>query len=192
MAVSNTLHAELKEKTQDFHEEIERVDLFKKITSETILLEEYISLIKKLYGFIYPCEQLIQSLNCKYLISDREKTALLEKDMLALQITHETSTCTTIPSIKNHTEVMGYLYVMEGATLGGQIIKKILEKRFPFLIGKGTHYFSGYGQRTKIMWNEFCENLNLITAEEERKKAIKTACLTYEYFQNWMKKNEAQ
>jgi heme oxygenase len=190
IVVTNTLHAELKEKTHHYHQEIEQVELFKKITDQTIVMEEYISLIKTLYGFIYPCERLIQSHHRQHLMLNREKTQLLEQDMLALQVSPDSSVCTTIPNMKNDAEIMGYLYVMEGATLGGQIIKKILEKRFPLLIEKGIHYFGGYGNKTKTMWDSFCENLNLIKIEKETNNVIKTACLTYECLHNWIEKNE--
>lgn len=50
----------------------------------------------------------------------------------------------------------GALYVMEGSTLGGQLISRHLEEALGFRDGHGYRFFRGHGQDTGRLWKEFC------------------------------------
>lgn len=83
-----------------------------------------------------------------------QKRLWIEQDLNTLQ------TDATPPHSKlNLTEsslagVMGYLYVLEGATLGGQIISKRLKQSLN-LDDNQLNFFSGYGPQTGPMWKNF-------------------------------------
>ena len=53
----------------------------------------------------------------------------------------------------------GALYVLEGSTLGGQIILKHLQKTMSPGF-KGSQYFSAYQYKTGSMWKSFLQQLN--------------------------------
>ena len=61
--------------------------------------------------------------------------------------------------------VLGCLYVIEGATLGGQVITRHLEKNLGITPESGGAFFAGYGAETGARWKEFCA---LLTAAAER------------------------
>ena len=54
---------------------------------------------------------------------------------------------------------MGALYVLEGATLGGQVIIKRLKKNEPFST-LPLAYYNVYADHTGVMWTQFLENIN--------------------------------
>ncbi|MGZ5285453.1 MAG: biliverdin-producing heme oxygenase, partial [Kaistella sp.] len=62
-----------------------------------------------------------------------------------------------IPSaIKNEAEAFGILYVMEGSTLGGNMIAKQLSKN-PDFQEVTFSYFRCYGDKTGSYWKSFKE-----------------------------------
>jgi len=49
-----------------------------------------------------------------------------------------------IPEINDHLQVFGALYVMEGSTLGGQIISQMIARQLG-IQDKGISFFQNYG-----------------------------------------------
>lgn len=184
------LRTRLKEETKSLHDKIEQTFLFKKILRQEITLRDYQLLIKKLYGFITPCEDLIDSLKCKSVIENRKKKPWLEQDLHALKISNNGDItfprCIDLPVLSEHEHVLGYLYVMEGATLGGQIITKMLKNQLQITQDHGGRFFYGYGDETKMMWNEFCSFLCRINDTKQQNKIILSASNTFNRLFKWM------
>lgn len=57
--------------------------------------------------------------------------------------------------IDNAADQVGVLYMIEGATLGGQVISGHIEARLGITPESGGRFFSGYGQQTDSRWSEF-------------------------------------
>lgn len=183
------LRKRLKEETKSLHDKIEQTFLLKKILQREITLSDYQLLIGKFYGFITPCEDLIGSLEFKSVIEKRKKKPWLEQDLHALKIsTGDTTlpTCIDLPVLSEHEHVLGYLYVMEGATLGGQIITKILKTQLLITQDNGGRFFYGYGDETKMMWNEFCSFLCSIHDKDKQNKIVLSASNTFNRLYKWM------
>jgi heme oxygenase len=51
--------------------------------------------------------------------------------------------------------VVGALYVLEGSTLGGQVIARQLAESIGVYPGKGASFFYGHGDDTQAHWKEF-------------------------------------
>lgn len=184
------LRKRLKEETKHLHDKIEQTFLLNQITQNEITLSGYQLLIKKFYGFITPCEDLIGSLICKSIIENRKKKPWLEQDLHALKIFNIDDITfprgIDLPVLSEHEHVIGYLYVMEGATLGGQIITKILKTHLQITQDKGGRFFYGYGAETKRMWNEFCSFLYSINEIEKQNKIIHSASNTFNQLYKWI------
>jgi heme oxygenase len=75
--------------------------------------------------------------------------------------------------------------VLEGATLGGQIIAKVLQERLGLTNQYGARYFNGYGPNTMKMWVAFCHQLNQVNALQER-QVVASASMTYMTLIDWM------
>jgi heme oxygenase (biliverdin-IX-beta and delta-forming) len=87
----------------------------------------------------------------------RRKTPALADDLHALDIDPSgLAVCKAIAHLTT-TEAQRYgcLYVMEGSTLGGQLISRHLHARLGIDPDHGGRFFHGYGARTGSMWKVF-------------------------------------
>lgn len=181
------LRKQLQERTKLLHDKIEQTFLLKKIRKQEITLSDYLLLLQKFYGFIMPCEAIIDLLTCTSVIKNRKKKHWLEQDFDALQIsTNELSICINLPILSKNEQVLGYLYVMEGATLGGQVVAKIIKNKLQITQDKGGRFFHGYGDKTRIMWNTFCLSLYEINHIEAKNEIINSAITTFLCLHEWM------
>lgn len=57
--------------------------------------------------------------------------------------------------IDNPARFLGYLYVKQGSTLGGQVISKHLHDALGLVQGIDNHFFHGYGKETGPEWKRF-------------------------------------
>ena len=90
---------------------------------------------------------------------ERSKVELLRQDlcnlMLALpeDVTPTRGLC--IPNLTDHNALFGALYVVEGSTLGGQIIYRRVQEELGIDRETGGRFFYGYGEKTGAMWKQF-------------------------------------
>ena len=73
----------------------------------------------------------------------------------------------------------GRAYVLEGMTLGGQYIRRSIEKRWS-IGGAGLRFFTGYGEQTGRCWNEFKSALNV--ADVQVSNTISAAQTAFDHF----------
>lgn len=67
------------------------------------------------------------------------------------------------PEIHDRASWLGYLYVKQGSTLGGQVISKRLRRQLGLEAGRDQRFFHGYGEQTGERWKAF---LAYLAAEE--------------------------
>lgn len=91
----------------------------------------------------------------------RKKLPALEEDMKAsgINLSGDQHLPVNPPSFNNKFEALGALYVLEGATLGGQVIIKRLKNNDSFSTLPLT-YYNVYADRTGAMWKQFLEVIN--------------------------------
>ena len=128
----------------------------------SLSLEMYRDLLARFRGFYVPLEQQLQSRinkfwsDTEYVWAEREKSPLLEFDLRTLgQITSADDECLVLPSLESPAEVLGCLYVVEGATLGGQVIMKLVSVQLGLTPQMGAAFFNGYGADTSSRWQSF-------------------------------------
>ncbi len=147
----------LKEATRAQHEGVENtVDVMSQLFSK----DDYKTLITKFYRFYSAIEPELAKLDWSqvgYNFEERLKTAKLEKDLENLDAKGENtiSPFAEIPEVDSFAKAFGSLYVMEGATLGGQIIKRHLREHLDLTPENGGLFFNGYGEKTGEMWKKF-------------------------------------
>jgi heme oxygenase (biliverdin-IX-beta and delta-forming) len=94
--------------------------------------------------------------------SRRLKVPLLVEDLHSLGRDAGT-TCLAhqgdLPDTSTPSRVLGCLYVLEGASLGGQIIRRHIEARLDLAPERGLAFFGGYGEETAAMWRQFSRYL---------------------------------
>lgn len=159
--------AKLKESTRAQHEGVENtVD----IMSQMFTLENYKTLLSKFYRFYAGLEAELEKFDWSetgYDFEARRKLPKLVKDLENLGITanENLSKWDELPDIDTYAKAFGSIYVIEGATLGGQIIKRHLKEHLGLTPENGGMFFNGYGERTGPMWKEFGQIITAFSAD---------------------------
>jgi heme oxygenase (biliverdin-IX-beta and delta-forming) len=132
----------------------------------------YRQFARRFFGYYAPLEsQLIalpwwESIGFDYL--RRQKTPYLVQDLTAMGDTTDTLAqlprCESLPTVDSLARLLGCLYVIEGATLGGQIISKHLQANIGVTPTSGCAFFHGYGAYTGANWLAFGKMLMLQAA----------------------------
>jgi heme oxygenase len=130
--------------------------------------EDYCQFVGRFFGFYAPLEiQLMVSPHWQQLAFDyapRQKTPRLMRDLLALGSSAAalaaTPRCTELPACTTPEQLLGCLYVIEGATLGGRSITRHLQTRLGLTPESGGAFFDGYGAQTGAYWKAFCTMLS--------------------------------
>lgn len=189
----------IKEATRPHHDRIEQNVWTKGIINNTISKEGYIRLLGKFYGFYVVCEEKIQDSiywqQQNFAIEARKKIPLLEQDLVCFGYTRNQikslEVCTDIPTLDHIAQFLGFLYVVEGSTLGGQVLSRQLQKKFTFTSHKGACYFNSYGKENlKEMWMAFRAVLLKYVKENpaQEKEIIYTAQMTFDKLTAWLEK----
>ena len=185
----------LKMATHHLHDEVEKLAFIKEIMSGTLSLSDYYSLILHNYVFHLIVEEaILRGLSKTELIEldfvERRKIGYLYADLeqhqeigqqVGTKINQLANELVTKFAIDNFYEGIGALYVLEGATLGGNIIKRELSK-IPEIMQQTTiHYYGCYGKNQGIIWKSFKENVErLITSPMTEQQAINGAIKTFD------------
>ena len=155
----------------------------------------YLQFLQLFWGYYAPLEtQLLalpywNSMNFDY--AERHKTPRLMQDLRALGETPEAieglARCQRLPALASQGQLLGCLYVIEGATLGGQIITRHLEANLELTPLTGAAFFDGYGARTGGQWKAFCAMLRANAGESVRHDDIlASANQTFETLGQWL------
>ena len=179
----------LKEATRTQHENLENtVDVMNNMFS----LDNYKTLLTKFYRFYAAIEPKVAAndlLSAGFDVSARRKLPLLEKDLTALgifeNVQKETAPWTDLPALDSTAKAFGSLYVMEGATLGGQIIMRHLKQHLDLTPENGGAFFNSYGANVGPMWKEFCAiTTEFAEKEQDDETIINAARETFDSFAN--------
>ena len=93
------------------------------------------------------------------LTGPRRRLTLIEQDLETLGVTAGPRVPFAVDFLADRSCAWGSLYVMEGSTLGGQMISKALRREAEWTPETGLAYFNPYGRRTAAMWRGFCDAL---------------------------------
>jgi hypothetical protein len=73
--------------------------------------------------------------------------------------------------------LLGYLYVLEGSTLGGLVLRQQVAQKFSLSGSDGLTYLSSYGKATNAHWKVFTERLNNVAISEAEQDRVIVAAL---------------
>lgn len=175
----------LRKETRRLHEETERaMDLPSRLSSESA----YADLLSRLYAVVAPLEHGLDALRLPSALGldleRRRKAHLLRADLLALG-RDAVPRPAPPPRLPDTDAAMGCLYVLEGSTLGGQIIRRQVQARLGLGPDRGCSYFAGYGAGTGPMWKAYCAALGRYgeTRPEAGAALVAAAADTFRRFQ---------
>ena len=115
------------------------------------------------------------------LVAPRSRVALIARDLQALgaPLSREPAEPVDLSFLSSASRAWGSLYVMEGSTLGGQVIAKAL-RGASWAPEGGLSYFNPYGRRTAAVWAEFRAALEAAAPSLDEDAAVQGARATFE------------
>ena len=167
--------------TRDAHLRLEaEVDFDGRLTS----LEVYRSFLEDFFRFVRPVEAVLGALDLRTFGIDyqsRRKLSWIEADLRDLGHTGESlenlRKFEALPRLAEPVEALGAMYVLEGSSLGRQVMLGKLATRLNIRPDWAGHFFSGYGKQTGAMWHSFVNVLNEVGQVPEAARLIENAAL---------------
>ncbi len=172
---------QLRSVTRAAHLRLEaEVDFDGRLTS----LEAYRSLLEGFFRFLKPVEAALEALDLRELGIDywlRRKLGWVEADLKDLG--HSAASLNGLPEfsaapkLRDPVEALGALYVLEGSSLGRQVMLGKLAPRLNVGPDWAGRFFNGYGKDTGAMWGSFVAVLNEAGSAPHSAQLIEAAAL---------------
>lgn len=182
-----TVLEHLRQATRPAHERLEtRLDIFNRLRD----IPARRALLARFLGFYRPQESAL----APYLdavpgfdFARRRKSDILRHDLQTLGLDRDSIAalpCDFPVTLQDEAEAFGLCYVMEGATLGGAVITKQLEKHG--IAATGLTFFHSYGKDTGEMWRQFCARLEERCAGPAAARTIRGAVHGFTAIEAWL------
>lgn len=185
----------LRNETREAHARVERrLDLADGLDDE-LTLARYTGRLARLLGFYAPLEEQLGARSDWAALGvdfdQRRKAHLLRRDLAALGVggaaIAATPQCHRLPATAAATQALGCLYVVEGATLGGQVLRRRIGPRLGLTADRGLAFFSNYGDAAAGMWRAFGEALERFSGDGSHDDAVVAAArATFDAFEAWL------
>lgn len=151
----------------------------------------YTRVIAAYYGFHAPLQRQIDAfLDADAVDSERPKIPALIKDLRALGFSNADIAalplCDELPSLGSQAQLLGIQYVMEGATLGGQVLRRIIGARLGIDANNGGEFLDVYGRETGRLWKAFLARLAEFDHPDANPQVVDAACATFYCFEQWL------
>ena len=182
----------LKHETGKAHLHTERL-LLKKLHAISSV-DDYQHILRIFFGFFHPVERAISDhLNCSVLpdYDSRGIAGRIKNDLAALNDRRPIIVSAAIPQIRSVPEACGAMYVIEGSTLGGQVIARMIRENPDIQItDESLTFFRGYDENTMPMWKKFQGFLNdTFQTETQIAQVTSAATETFEKMGDWIREN---
>jgi heme oxygenase (biliverdin-IX-beta and delta-forming) len=90
------------------------------------------------------------------------------------------------PGLDAFLQGLGCLYVLEGSTLGSQIISRRLRDKLQLDERTGASFFNAYGRSTGARWMEFKGFVSASVKCEDADNIVEAARETFQCFYEWL------
>lgn len=166
----------LRDTTRDAHARLEhKLDVAGCWSSR----ESYSALLIDFLSLYRPLERVLAAIiqpSCGLDFAPRRKARLLAADLIDLghtpaQLAHVPD-YTDLPRIASLPEALGTMYVLEGSTLGGQVIFGRIAPALGISKMRGGQFFNAYGCNTAQMWAVFVSVLNRFGSDPDSAPVI--------------------
>jgi heme oxygenase len=184
----------LKQETKANHQQLEKM-LVRQMKSVSTM-EGYIKILQLFYCYFGGLEEKINNFIIPQQMEEehffqRRKAIRLVNDIKVLGgIVKEKCTDKDLPEISNDLQAFGALYVIEGSTLGGRVITKMMQRQVDTESLHGFSFFTGYGDETELRWSSFKQLINNQGYNQDDKKVVVEAANdTFVKFKRWIETN---
>ena len=177
----------LRSETRPHHEALELQAFNRALTTGTLTNAATTHFLAKMHGFLVPYEMALQEHAAEFSpaweISERLRAHLIPEDFEQNGVVADLPLCPAMPPLRTRLQLLGTMYVMEGSTLGGQVITRQLAQAGISL----RAYFTGYGALTGPRWKAFCQLLTeAAPAGPDQDEIVASARLTFQRLDQWI------
>jgi heme oxygenase (biliverdin-IX-beta and delta-forming) len=173
----------LRQETRPYHDALEANAFNRALQAGTITEEQTARFLAKLYGFVVPFEAQLRArqgwFGPEWALERRFRSPLLRQDLPAADAL---PLAPNLPPLHTRAQLLGALYVLEGSTLGGQIIARQLAKNGVSI----RAYFSGHAEQTGPLWKAFVQLLAAAATPETADEIVQSASLTFQRLHQWI------
>lgn len=174
----------LRGETRPYHDALEQNAFNQALTAGTPTATGTAHFLAKMYGFLQPYELVLREqspdFSAAWELSLRFRAHLIPQDLQ--RPAAGLPLCAALPPLHTHAQLLGAMYVMEGSTLGGQVITRQLAKADISL----RRYFTGAGERTGPLWKSFGQLLTAAAATTSEDEIVASAGLTFQRLGAWL------
>lgn len=181
----------LRTETRSLHDHLDHHPLMQELMSPGLTLATYAVILSKFLGFYRSIEPIlaVQSLWPELGIDfeQRRKIPALDADRATLGISQVTVPLAPAPVwIQDAASALGTFYVLEGSTLGGQVITRQIRRHCALTPEHGLQFFASYGDAVGLRWKETRAALEKFAEQTHEEAAmIAAARLTFEALADW-------
>jgi heme oxygenase len=192
--LTGVVRESLRAATASVHEALHQHPGFSALIEGRLTMAEYRALLARLHGFHWPLERVLRAASDETLLGfdvlGREKAQLLRDDLLWLGVQPQEiefgPACDFVPAVRTHAELLGQLYVVEGAGLGGRILARKLDGLLGAGALDGRRFFLGRPAPDPLPWAVFCRRLEAWAERDDRLAMARSAERTFRALQQWL------
>ena len=163
--------------------------------------DNYANLLMMFWGFYNEIEPLLKRWDSDFTrlgidFEIRRKIPKLLVDISELDLTERLASqpkceISALPDLQTLAQAVGCLYVLEGSTLGAQVICQHLRT----VLGSESaqipmNFYQGYGLETRKMWGEFCDFIFRYSLEiktiQEHEQVLASGRQTFKSLGKWL------
>lgn len=173
---SEKIMARLKAETKACHSKLESLPYFKALIEHRLPLECYVNQLRALSVLHGVFENEISASSDERVSSvwgkEMRKRPLLEEDLAffkprviadagaPIEAAHDMTGKIRLRAIEQPMSLLGYLYVLEGSTLGNSMHRPDVSATFHLDEWNGCRYYSSYQDQVAARWERFSKNMN--------------------------------
>jgi heme oxygenase len=184
----------LRDATSAAHERLHHIAIFAALAGGDIDRPAYLRLLRRLYGFHRPMEagiaRALDGHPALLGLTGWQRVNLLRADMTSLGV--DPSSFDDIPRFAGADEAasgvqaLGWLYVLEGSTLGGGLLARHLDHLLSKNSGAGRLFLTAGADRHHMVWKGVCSAIDEVGADAECQAILTNAAIqAFEWFEGW-------
>jgi heme oxygenase len=176
----------LRLETRPFHDGVEANAFNQHLTAGTVTAAQTAQFLARIYGFVQPYEAVLRrhaaTFGPDWQLELRYRAPLILEDLTRLGHPGTPPLCPTLPPLATRAQLLGAMYVLEGSTLGGQVIARQLAAAGI----DGRTFFASRAERTGPLWKQFTQLLEAAAASEDANAVVASAILTFQTLAAWL------
>jgi heme oxygenase (biliverdin-IX-beta and delta-forming) len=159
-------------------------------------LSHYRDILAAMWGYHAPLEAQLGAARAWDVLgldaTAHQRTHRLRDDLRALGLMDAAidrlPRCDHLPSITPASRALGCLYVIEGSTLGGQVLLRHLTRHLAVDACRGGAFFAGHGEATAARWRQTCAGIAAFGARAtaSEAQAAEAAVHTFTTLEAWL------